>query len=133
VARQWSEHADPFAHLGPAQAMRASTRGPGWQRASRGGRFNPDPQRVIEARASAVSLGNKGRDDLALGQRVFHGKFGYGTIARHRRQQARNRLRARRPQGPRCGEMANVGDGTYSSKAKPYGYWSVQPELRVFC
>jgi DNA helicase-2/ATP-dependent DNA helicase PcrA len=26
-------------------------------------------------------LGNKGRDDLSLGQRVFHGKFGYGTIA----------------------------------------------------
>ena len=25
--------------------------------------------------------GNKGRNDLALGQRVFHGKFGYGTIA----------------------------------------------------
>jgi DNA helicase-2/ATP-dependent DNA helicase PcrA len=35
----------------------------------------------IEAKASAVSLGNKGRDDLSLGQRVFHGKFGYGTIA----------------------------------------------------
>ena len=32
-------------------------------------------------KASAVSLGNKGRDDLALGQRVFHSKFGYGTIA----------------------------------------------------
>ena len=31
--------------------------------------------------ASAVSLGNQGRTDLALGQRVFHGKFGYGTIA----------------------------------------------------
>jgi DNA helicase-2/ATP-dependent DNA helicase PcrA len=77
---QWSERADPFAHLGPAQSMRASTRGPGWQRASRGN-FNPEPQRVIEARASAVSLGNKGRDDLSLGQRVFHGKFGYGTIA----------------------------------------------------
>ena len=77
---QWSERADPFAHLGPAQAMRASTRGPGWQRASRGN-FNPDPQRVIEARASAVTLGNQGRTDLALGQRVFHGKFGYGTIA----------------------------------------------------
>ena len=43
--------------------------------------FNPDPQRVIEARASAVSLGNQGRTDLSLGQRVFHGKFGYGTIA----------------------------------------------------
>jgi DNA helicase-2/ATP-dependent DNA helicase PcrA len=78
---QWSERGDPFAHLGPAQSMRASTRGPGWQRASRDGRFNPQPQRVIEARASAVSLGNQGRTDLALGQRVFHGKFGYGTIA----------------------------------------------------
>jgi DNA helicase II / ATP-dependent DNA helicase PcrA len=78
---QWSERTDPFGHLGPAQAMRASTRGPGWQRASRDGRFNPEPQRVIEARASAVSLGNRGRTDLSLGQRVFHGKFGYGTIA----------------------------------------------------
>jgi DNA helicase-2/ATP-dependent DNA helicase PcrA len=76
---QWSERADPFAHLGPAQSMRASTRGPGWQRASRGN-FNPEPQRVIEARASAVSLGNQGRTDLALGQRVFHQKFGHGTI-----------------------------------------------------
>jgi DNA helicase-2/ATP-dependent DNA helicase PcrA len=78
---QWSERTDPFAHLGPAQSMRASTRGPGWQRASRDGRFSTEPQRVIEARASAVSLGNQGRTDLALGQRVFHGKFGYGTIA----------------------------------------------------
>ncbi len=78
---QWSERTDPFAHLGPAQSMRASTRGPGWQRASSGGRFNAQPQRIIEAKASAVSLGNKGRDDLALGQRVFHSKFGYGTIA----------------------------------------------------
>lgn len=77
---QWSERADPFAHLGPAQSMRASTRGPGWQRASRGN-FTTEPQRVIEARASAVSLGNQGRTDLSLGQRVFHGKFGYGTIA----------------------------------------------------
>jgi len=77
---QWSERADPFAHLGPAQSMRASTRGPGWQRASQGGRFNRDPQRVIEAKASAVSLGNQGRTDLELGQRVFHGKFGYGKI-----------------------------------------------------
>ena len=75
---QWSERTDPFAHLGPAQAMRSATRGPGFQRAA--GNFNPRPQRVIEAKASAVSLGNKGRDDLSLGQRVFHGKFGYGTI-----------------------------------------------------
>jgi DNA helicase-2/ATP-dependent DNA helicase PcrA len=77
---QWSEHADPFAHLGAAQSMRASTRGPGFQRAA-SGNYSTQPQRVIEARASAVSLGNKGRSDLALGQRVFHAKFGYGTIA----------------------------------------------------
>ena len=77
---QWSEHGDPFAHLGAAQNMRASTRGPGFQRAAGGG-FNPQPQRIIESRASAVSLGNKGRTDLSLGQRVFHAKFGYGAIA----------------------------------------------------
>jgi DNA helicase-2/ATP-dependent DNA helicase PcrA len=76
---QWSERGDPFAHLAAAQSNRASTRGPGWQRAA-GGAFTAQPQRIIEARASAVSLGNKGRDDLDLGQRVFHGKFGYGTI-----------------------------------------------------
>ncbi|QIK79371.1 UvrD-helicase domain-containing protein [Sphingomonas piscis] len=75
---QFSERGDPFAHLASGAAHRASTRGPGWQRAS--GNFNAQPQRVIEARASAVSLGNQGRTDLALGQRVFHGKFGYGTI-----------------------------------------------------
>jgi DNA helicase-2/ATP-dependent DNA helicase PcrA len=78
---QWSERSDPFAHLASGAAHRASTRGPGWQRASSTGRFNPEPARIVEARASAVSLGNQGRTDLALGQRVFHGKFGYGTIA----------------------------------------------------
>jgi len=72
---QWSERADPFAHVA------RPSRGPGWQRASRSGSFTPEPPRIIEARASAVSLGNKGRDDLSLGQRVFHSKFGYGTIA----------------------------------------------------
>ena len=89
---QWSERSDPFAHVA------RPSRGPGWQRAAR----IPSPQRgegdsrssasgertsrwgsqpPLEVRASAVSLGNKGRDDLALGQRVFHGKFGYGIIA----------------------------------------------------
>jgi DNA helicase-2/ATP-dependent DNA helicase PcrA len=70
---QWSERADPFAHVA------RPSRGPGWQRASRTA-YNPEPQRIIEARASAVSLGNQGRTDLALGQRIFHTKFGYGTI-----------------------------------------------------
>jgi DNA helicase-2/ATP-dependent DNA helicase PcrA len=72
----WSERADPFANV-----ARATTRGPGWQRAVGAGQFDPAPARVVEARASAISLGNKGRSDLALGQRVFHQKFGYGVIA----------------------------------------------------
>jgi len=72
----WSEHADPFAHVG-----RGTGRGPGWQRAAApSSTFTTAPKRVVESRASAVSLGNKGRDDLSLGMRVFHQKFGYGEI-----------------------------------------------------
>ena len=75
----WSERADPFADL-----ARGSGRGPGWQRAASGGLgggFERTPPRIVEARASAISLGNKGRSDIALGQRVFHAKFGYGQVA----------------------------------------------------
>ena len=57
-------------------------RGPGWQRAAGAGTsFSAGPSRVVESRASAISLGNKGRDDLTVGMRVFHQKFGYGEIA----------------------------------------------------
>jgi DNA helicase-2/ATP-dependent DNA helicase PcrA len=76
---QWSEHGDPFAHVAAQRPDRLTTRGPGFGRAAQ--TFTPVPQRIVEARASAVSLGNKGRDDLSVGQRVFHGKFGYGAIA----------------------------------------------------
>ncbi len=76
---QWSEHGDPFAHVAAQRPDRLTTRGPGFGRAAQ--TFTPVPQRIVEARASAVSLGNKGRDDLSVGQRVFHGKFGYGSIA----------------------------------------------------
>jgi DNA helicase-2/ATP-dependent DNA helicase PcrA len=71
----WSERADPFADV-----ARGQTRGPGWRRAVTGG-FERTPARVMEVKASAVSLGNPGRTDIALGQRVFHSKFGYGTVA----------------------------------------------------
>lgn len=72
----WSENADPFAHVG-----RGTGRGPGWQRAAApSSTFTTAPKRIVESRASAVSLGNKGRDDLSLGMRVFHQKFGYGEI-----------------------------------------------------
>jgi DNA helicase-2/ATP-dependent DNA helicase PcrA len=86
----WSERADPFADV-----ARGTGRGPGWQRAAGtlgaagakpGGdwtsrTFTREPARVVESRASAVSLGNKGRGDLSVGMRVFHQKFGYGAIA----------------------------------------------------
>ena len=71
----WSERADPFADV-----ARGTGRGPGWKRAVAGG-FERTPPRVVEARASAVSLGNPGRSDISVGQRVFHAKFGYGTVA----------------------------------------------------
>ena len=84
----WSEHADPFANV-----ARGTGRGPGWQRAAGtldarnpGGAwtsrtFTAAPARVVESRAPSVSLSNKGRSDLSVGQRVFHQKFGYGEIA----------------------------------------------------
>jgi DNA helicase-2/ATP-dependent DNA helicase PcrA len=72
----WSERADPFADV-----ARGSGRGPGWQRAATSGAFERTARRVVEARASAISLGNPGRTDIALGQRVFHSKFGYGKVA----------------------------------------------------
>ncbi|HMC90829.1 MAG TPA: 3'-5' exonuclease, partial [Allosphingosinicella sp.] len=71
----WTERADPFADV-----SRGTTRGPGWRRAVTGG-FERTPSRVMEVKASAVSLGNPGRGDIALGQRVFHSKFGYGLVA----------------------------------------------------
>jgi DNA helicase II / ATP-dependent DNA helicase PcrA len=77
----WSEQADPFAHLAAANQGRSNARGPGWQRAASAGAFNPAPTRIAEANRSAVSLGNKGRSDVSVGLRVFHEKFGYGIIA----------------------------------------------------
>jgi DNA helicase II / ATP-dependent DNA helicase PcrA len=71
-----SERSDPFAHL-----ERGTGRGPGWVRAASGGGFTREPTRIVEARGSAVSLGNKGRSDVSVGLRVFHSKFGYGIIA----------------------------------------------------
>jgi DNA helicase-2/ATP-dependent DNA helicase PcrA len=83
----WSERSDPFADV-----SRGAGRGPGWQRAAGVDTRNPgggftnrtftrDQPRVLESRASAVSFGAKPRGDLELGMRVFHQKFGYGTIA----------------------------------------------------
>ena len=83
----WSDRADPFADVG-----RGTGRGPGWQRAAGfdpknpGGSFQSrtfsrESPRVLEGKASAISVGAKPRADLSVGLRVFHQKFGYGEIA----------------------------------------------------
>ena len=49
---QWSERADPFAHVARRPARPAAARGPAGSREP--GPFNAQPQRIIEAKASAV-------------------------------------------------------------------------------
>jgi DNA helicase-2/ATP-dependent DNA helicase PcrA len=71
---QWSEASDPFAHI-----ARGTGRGPGWQRATTRD-FDLAPKRLPEATRSAASFAAKPRSDVGLGVRVFHEKFGYGTV-----------------------------------------------------
>jgi len=78
---QWSEREDPFAHVARAQPSRTVTRGPGWQRAAAAGTYDPAPRRIAEPTRSAASYAAKPRLDLKVGDRVFHEKFGMGTIA----------------------------------------------------
>ena len=77
---QWSENTDPFAHVARDAAARGSHRGPGWQRASTR-EFDTTPRRLPEPSRSAASFAAKPRRDVSLGARVFHDKFGYGTVA----------------------------------------------------
>ncbi len=79
---QWSESADPFA-----QRERGSGRGPGWARAAAlgdgpvaSGARSGNGARVLEVKASAASYAARPRGDVAIGQRVFHAKFGYGRV-----------------------------------------------------
>ena len=77
---QWSEHADPFAHVASANPARNLTRGPGWQRAA-ATTYDATPKRIAEPSRSAASFAAKPRTDISVGTRVFHDKFGYGTVA----------------------------------------------------
>ncbi|HWU03660.1 MAG TPA: UvrD-helicase domain-containing protein [Novosphingobium sp.] len=76
---QWSERDDPFAHVSRDWPQRGETRGPGWQRAS-AAPLAPAPRRIAETTRSAASFAAKPRGDIAKGARVFHEKFGYGTV-----------------------------------------------------
>jgi len=75
----WSESEDPFAHVAQSRPDRSSTRGPGWQRALATG-YETKQTRVKENSRSAASFAAKPRGDIALGDRVFHDKFGYGEV-----------------------------------------------------
>ena len=75
----FSEHDDPFAHVARMQPSRTMTRGPGWQRAAAAG-YDATPKRLAEPGRSAASFAAKPRSDVAIGARVFHDKFGYGTV-----------------------------------------------------
>ncbi|MDE2620122.1 MAG: ATP-binding domain-containing protein, partial [Sphingomonadales bacterium] len=77
---QWSEREDPFAHVARDRPERTQQRGPGWQRAA-AGTYDAKPRRVAENTRSAASFAAKPRLDLKPGDRVFHEKFGTGTIA----------------------------------------------------
>jgi DNA helicase-2/ATP-dependent DNA helicase PcrA len=76
----WSERADPFADIARNRPDRAQSRGPGWQRATTQG-FDPAPRRIAEPSRSAASFAAKARSDITVGARVFHDKFGYGSVA----------------------------------------------------
>jgi DNA helicase-2/ATP-dependent DNA helicase PcrA len=77
---QWSEQGDPFAHVSRERPLHAATRGPGWQRAATKP-LDMSPTRLAEVKSSAASVSAKPRSDIAIGQRIFHTKFGYGLIA----------------------------------------------------
>ena len=70
------EGGDPFAHV-----QRGTGRGPGWDRAAHAGQsrdFGPRSAAPREARVSAVSLSPS--PAFRKGTRVFHAKFGEGTV-----------------------------------------------------
>ena len=62
---------DPFAHVARGQG-----RGPGWSRAT----TQPRHARTIEGRVLASTVGGAPRTDIEVGSRVFHQKFGPGTV-----------------------------------------------------
>ncbi len=78
----WSENDDPFAHVSTERPDHSKARGPGWQRALATG-YETKQAKISESRRSAASFAATPRPDIAVGQRVFHDKFGYGFVMDH--------------------------------------------------
>ena len=72
----WGLREDPFAHLAQDRDHTAQ-RGPGWQRATM---QSLAPARRAEPTRSAASFAARPRSDMPAGARVFHEKFGSGTV-----------------------------------------------------
>lgn len=75
----WSESEDPFAHVSTSRPERSGQRGPGWQRALANG-HDTKQARLKEPGRSAASFAAQPREDVEIGARVFHDKFGYGEV-----------------------------------------------------
>ncbi|MDY7097850.1 MAG: UvrD-helicase domain-containing protein [Pseudomonadota bacterium] len=75
----WSENEDPFAHVARDRPDRATSRGPGWQRAIESG-YETKQKRVAEAGRSAASFAAAPRSDIRIGAMVEHKKFGTGCV-----------------------------------------------------
>ena len=82
-----SSHSDHFAEDGGVitsqfdrggPAFGSSYNSPGWQRAQANKRRNPAP--LIEGHAELIATNDPDAAAFDLGERVFHQKFGYGTI-----------------------------------------------------
>ena len=76
----WSEIEDPFSNVSQKDPERSSSRGPGWQRALQAGYKNGVSREPLNAKKPLAIFGAKPREDIVLGQRVFHDKFGYGIV-----------------------------------------------------
>lgn len=66
---------DSFEDLGE----RSSYNSPGWQRLKSTQRKRTSPP-VIDGKAEIIASSAPGKSDFAIGQRVFHIKFGYGRV-----------------------------------------------------
>ena len=68
------DHDDPFADV-----ARGSGRGPGWNRAQAAAASFPS-SRAPRTAPKAQLMGGTRRSEFAVGERVFHEKFGYGVV-----------------------------------------------------
>ena len=75
----WSESDDPFAHVSRDRPDKSAARGPGWQRAL-GNRLRNEAGTGHRTGPLRRQLRCQTTRDVAVGDRVFHDKFGYGEV-----------------------------------------------------